>query len=63
MFKNLKKPKSNLKVMLNGLANKNINMNFFLTKNKNEINSTNNNEKCLTYNFKEKYVDLNILKK
>jgi hypothetical protein len=63
MFKNLKKPKSNLKVMLNGLANKNINMNFFLTKNKNEINCTNNNDNYLTYNVKEKYVDLNILKK
>jgi hypothetical protein len=64
MFKIFKKPTTNLKVRLNNLTNKKFSMNFFIHKNKNEINSTKinkeDNSKCNLY---ENFGNFNIIKK
>ncbi len=64
MFKIFKKPTTNLKVRLNSLTNKKFSMNFFIYKNKNEIDSTNiNKEDISKCNLNEKFGNFNILKK
>lgn len=65
MFKIFKKPTTNQKVRLNSLTNKKFSMNFFIYKNKIEINSTNfNKEHISNYNnLNENFGNFNILKK